>query len=73
MDDHPVHTTPNHNPPKIDVLPKTFFQIILAAKSIVQHSIQLRPSIISDDLFGFSFCEILILWFQYSYMDTAVR
>ena len=30
--DHLVHTTPYHHPPKIDVLPKTFLQIILAAK-----------------------------------------
>ena len=32
MEDYPVYTTPNHQPPKIDVLPKTFLQIILAAK-----------------------------------------
>ena len=32
MDDHPVHTTPNH--PKII----TFLQIVLAAKWIVRHS-----------------------------------
>ena len=38
MNDHLVHTTPNHHPPKIDVLPKTFFQIILFTKSVVQHS-----------------------------------
>ena len=31
MDDHLVHTTTNHHPPKMDVLPKTFLQIILAA------------------------------------------
>ena len=38
MDDHLVHTTPNHHPPKMDVLPKTFLQIILAAKWLVRHS-----------------------------------
>ena len=39
MDDHLVHTIPNHHPPKIDVLPKiTFIQIILAAKWLVWHS-----------------------------------
>ena len=27
----PVHTTPNHHPPKMDVLPKTFLQIIIAS------------------------------------------
>ena len=24
MNDYPVHTTPNHHPPKMDVLPKSF-------------------------------------------------
>ena len=38
MDDHLVHTTPNHHPLKLDVFPKTFLQILLAAKSLVQHS-----------------------------------
>ena len=41
MDDHPVHTTPNHHPLKMDVLPKTFLQIILAVilyGYIVRHS-----------------------------------
>ena len=32
MDDHLVHTTPNLHPPKMNVLPKSFLQIILAAK-----------------------------------------
>ena len=32
MDDHPVHTIPNHHPIKMDVLPKTVVEIILAAK-----------------------------------------
>ena len=49
MDDHPVHTTPNHHPPKMDVLPKTFLQIILAAKWLV-HGIQVHPPNSSDDL-----------------------
>ena len=38
MADHPVHTTLNHHPSKIDVLPKTFLQIILAVKWLVRHS-----------------------------------
>ena len=38
MDDHRVHTTPNPHPPKMDFLSKTFLQIILAAKWLVQHS-----------------------------------
>ena len=38
MDDHLVHTTPNHHPTKMDVHPKTFLPIILAAKWFVRHS-----------------------------------
>ena len=30
VDDLPVHTTTNHHPFKVDVLPKTFLYIILA-------------------------------------------
>ena len=39
MDDHPFHTTPNDHPPKMDVLPKTFHQNILAPKWLVRYSI----------------------------------
>ena len=38
MDDHSVHTIPNPHPSKMDVLPKTFIQIILATKWLVRHS-----------------------------------
>ena len=38
MDDLPVHTIPNHRPPKIDILPKTFLQLILLAKWLVRLS-----------------------------------
>ena len=38
MNDHPVQTIPNHHPTKMDVLPKPFVQIILAAKWLVRHS-----------------------------------
>ena len=38
MDDHLVHTTPNHHPTKMDVHPKTFLPIILTAKWFVRHS-----------------------------------
>ena len=38
MDDHPVHTIPNHHYTKMDVLPKTSVQIILAGKWWVRHS-----------------------------------
>ena len=44
-----VHTTPNHQPPKMDALPKTFLQIILAAKRSVRHS-SIRPPTSTDDL-----------------------
>ena len=33
MDDDLVNITLNHHPPKVDVLPKMFLQIILAANS----------------------------------------
>ena len=49
-DDHQVHTIPSHHPTQMDVLPKTFFQIIHAAKWLVRHSSTVRPSINKDDL-----------------------
>ena len=59
MDDHPVHTTQSHHPPKINVLPITFLQIILAAKCLVRHW-----STSSSDNLCLPFCLILILWSQ---------
>ena len=38
VDDHPVHTIPNHHPAIMNVLSKTFVQIILPAKWLVRHS-----------------------------------
>ena len=39
LDDHTVHTKPNHHPNEMDVLPKSFVQSILAAnKWLVQDS-----------------------------------
>ena len=32
LDDHLVHTTPNHHPSKVNFLPKSFLQIILTDK-----------------------------------------
>ena len=43
MDDHLVYTTPNHILAKMDVLPKTFLQIILATKRLVRHSSMYVP------------------------------
>ena len=38
MDDYLFHTITSHNTTKMDVLPKTYVQIILAAKWLVSHS-----------------------------------
>ena len=38
MDDPQVHTTPNHQPTKMDVFPKTFLHVILSVKWVVRHS-----------------------------------
>ena len=48
LDDLPVLTIPNHHPSKMDVLLKTFLQIIRAAKWPVRHSSTSQNS--SDDL-----------------------
>ena len=61
MDDHPVHTIPNHRPSKMDVLPKNSVQIIIAVTSSI------RPPSNSDDLgllvciYPSSMAEMLIL------------
>ena len=60
MDAHPVHTIPNHQATKMNVLPKTFLQIILAAKWLV--GIQC-PSNSSDVLL---FCLILLICTQHT-------
>ena len=59
MDDHLVYTTPNHHPPKMDFLPKTFLQIILAAKWLARHPV--CPPNSSEDLF-LLFCLFLSLY-----------
>ena len=46
-----VHTTPNHNPLKMDFPPETFLQSNLAAKWLVRHSItspKQQPSLLAD-------------------------
>ena len=52
MDDHLVHTTPNHHPSKMDVLQKTSLQIIRAAKWLVWLlvSVSFKYSTSSDNL-----------------------
>ena len=56
MDDHPVQALPIHHPTKMDVLPKTFIQIILAAKWHSSTSPQTTAMI-----FAFSAVFILLL------------
>ena len=58
IDDHLVHTPPKHRSPKMDDIPRTFLQIILAAKWLVRQS--KSPPNSSDDL-CLSFCLILLL------------
>ena len=41
--DQLVHTIQNHHPTKMDVLPKGFLQIILAAQWLVRHSSTVFP------------------------------
>ena len=60
MDEHPVHTIPNHSPTKIDVLPKTFVQVIFAAKWLVRHS-SMSPQPTATT-FAFSSVFFLLLW-----------
>ena len=72
MDDHPVHTQPNHHPPKMDILSKYFIQIceiILAAKCVC-------PPNSSDDLcllFCLILCLILILCSEGSKSHVLVQ
>ena len=75
IDDHPVHSTPNHHPPKMDILHKKFLQIILSAKWLVQHSSmspnqQRRPlpSLPSD---SFSMVLVLRIRFGARAVDNA--
>ena len=43
MDNHPIHTIPNPDLTKMVVLPKTFLQIILAAKWLVHAAFNYVP------------------------------
>ena len=60
MDDHPVHTTPSHHPPKMDVPPKIFLQSSLSQNSSCAN--QVRPQTSYDDLF-LPFCLILTVFY----------
>ena len=61
VEDHLVHNKPNPHPPKMDVLPKIFLQIILAAtrKWIVRDSSSPQNS--SDDLCLLLFITLCLL------------
>ena len=63
LDNHPVHTIPNRSPSKLDVLPKTFVQIILDAKLLVRHSCIIVHHPNSSDDFIFFSVFILLLWY----------
>ena len=63
MEDLPDHTTPNHHPPKLDVFPKCFLQIILMLVLLVWYSSmshkqqgQLLP-------YPLSYSSFMICWF----------
>ena len=64
-DDLPVHTTPNHHPPKLDVLQKKFLSIILAAKWLVRHS-KTSPQPAATT-FAFPSVLIILLWHAYTH------
>ena len=59
MDNHLVHTIPNYYSKKMDILPKTLAQIILAAKWLVRHS-SMSPQPTATT-FTFSSVTILLL------------
>ena len=60
MNDHPVNTIPNHQPTKMVVLPKTFVQNILDAKSLVLCIQVYFPQITATT---FAFFSVFILLF----------
>ena len=56
LDDHTVHTKPNHHPNEMDVLPKSFVQSILAAnKWLLQDSSNSPKQRPSPSLLSLSF------------------
>ena len=64
MDDDLVHTKLNHHPTKMDILPKTFIQIIPAATYRYMAGAAFKyvcPPNSSDDL-CLLFCLLLLLW-----------
>ena len=68
MDNPLVHTTPNHHPPKMEVLPKLFFKSSLLLNG--QWGIQVRPPNSNDD-FSLFFCLFLLLSFQLTILSSS--
>ena len=61
MDDHLVHITPIHHPPKMDVLPKDF-------SSVVQHS-----NVSAATTFAFSsVCFFLTVWMVWNGLEMVI-
>ena len=79
MDYHPVHTIPNPHSTKMAVLPKTFVQIILAAKMVsagFKHSPQtnsddLLPSLLSLSFFNGGLHGYMGTWALYQHRDET--
>ena len=61
MDDHLVHTIPNHHQLKMDVFSKSFTSIHPCCKITTACGIQVRPPNNSGDLY-LLFCQILLKW-----------
>ena len=51
MDDYPVHTIPNHHQAKLDILPETFIQLILAATTSPEQQRRPLPYLLSLSFF----------------------
>ena len=65
MDDHPVYTTSNHHPPKMDVISKTFFKSSLLLNDLCgMHSSTSPLPLVTT--FAFVFCLIFVLCLQRS-------
>ena len=61
--------TTSHHPPKLDVIPKPFLQIILAAEWLVWHS-SMSPKQHWRSLPLLYFCLFLLLWGNYLFFST---
>ena len=64
INDHTVNTTPNHLPSKMDVLPKTVVQIILAAKKSYSAAFKYVPQPTATT---FSISSVCLSVFFYDY------